>query len=110
MHKYLLAGCLSALALTPLAAAMTEQSALPPGEAKPAFMVPLAAKSLLTDVVEITDGQFAAVGDRGHILLSNDGANWQQMPVPLQSNLNSIYFADEKQENSLGLKIIKRKS
>lgn len=94
MHKYLLAGCLSALALTPLAAAMTEQPALPPGEAKPAFMVPLAAKSLLTDVVEITDGQFAAVGDRGHILLSQDGMNWQQAQVPVQSLLTSVYFTD----------------
>jgi len=58
--------------------------------------------SILTDIVPVADKFYVSAGERGHILLSNDGANWQQMPVPLQSNLNSIYFVDEKHGWAVG--------
>ena len=67
-----------------------------------AFMLPRAVNSILTDIVPVADKFYVSAGERGHILLSNDGANWQQMPVPLQSNLNSIYFVDEKHGWAVG--------
>lgn len=94
MHKYLLAGCLSAFALAPLPALLAEQDDSVEVATKAAYMVPLAAKSLLTDVIEITTGRYVTVGDRGHILLSQDGSNWQQAQVPVQTLLTSVYFTD----------------
>lgn len=94
MHKYLLASCLTAFALAPLTALMAEQDNGVEATAKAAFMVPLAAKSLLTDIIEIAAGRYVAVGDRGHILLSQDGRNWQQAQVPVQALLTSVYFTD----------------
>jgi photosystem II stability/assembly factor-like uncharacterized protein len=67
-----------------------------------AYLLPRAVNSILTDIVPVADKFYVSAGERGHILLSNDGANWQQMPVPLQSNLNSIYFADEKHGWAVG--------
>lgn len=60
-----------------------------------AYLLPRAVHSVLTDIVPVAGKFYVSAGERGHILLSQDGTNWQQMPVPLQSNLNSIYFADE---------------
>lgn len=67
-----------------------------------AYLLPRAVNSILTDIVPVADKFYVSAGERGHILLSNDGANWQQMPVPMQSNLNSIYFADEKHGWAVG--------
>lgn len=67
-----------------------------------AYLLPRAVNSILTDIVPVADKFYVSAGERGHILLSNDGASWQQMPVPLQSNLNSIYFADEKHGWAVG--------
>ncbi|WP_240652713.1 WD40/YVTN/BNR-like repeat-containing protein [Rheinheimera riviphila] len=60
-----------------------------------AYQLPRAVHSVLTDIVPVGTKFWMAAGERGHILQSLDGQVWQQMPVPLQSNLNSIYFTDE---------------
>ena len=52
---------------------------------------PLASKSLLLDAVS-KDDKIIVVGERGHILLSEDGKNWQQANVPTQSTLTAVYF------------------
>jgi photosystem II stability/assembly factor-like uncharacterized protein len=62
---------------------------------KPAYIMPLAEKSLLTDVRQVNANFYVAVGERGHILLSQNGIDWQQAQVPLQSSLNAVYFTDE---------------
>lgn len=95
MHKYFLAGCMSVLSLTHLTAAVAEtDDEIADAAPKAAFIVPLAERSLLTDVVAIPTAGFAAVGERGHILLSADGQQWQQAQVPVQALLTSVYFVD----------------
>ncbi|REL35779.1 WD40/YVTN/BNR-like repeat-containing protein [Thalassotalea euphylliae] len=64
-------------------------------EPMPAIQAPLASKSLLLDIHQIEQGQLVAVGERGHVLLSTDGENWQQQAVPVQSTLTAVTFADE---------------
>ncbi len=66
-----------------------------------AYMEPRVTMSVLTDVIQTSAG-FVAVGERGHILLSTDGKQWQQSKVPVQSNLNSVFFLNEKQGWAVG--------
>lgn len=50
----------------------------------------LAPKSLLVDVAR-SDNTLIAVGERGHVLLSEDGgANWSQARVPTRSLLTAV--------------------
>lgn len=58
-----------------------------------AEMMPRASQSLLLDVVQTAAGYFV-VGERGHILVSEDGQDWKQAPVPTRSTLTSITSAD----------------
>ena len=53
---------------------------------------PLASKSLLLDITLVDSSKLIAVGQHGHVLLSNDGINWQQASVPIQSTLTSVFF------------------
>jgi len=61
----------------------------------PAMKAPLASKSLMLDIVNINNKQLVAVGERGHILLSNDAITWRQANVPVQATLTAVYFVDE---------------
>lgn len=63
---------------------------------RPAEMAPLAAKSLLLAVTR-ADGRFVAVGDRGVIVISADGGNWEQVPAPVHAALTAVTFADARQ-------------
>ncbi|GAB2669309.1 WD40/YVTN/BNR-like repeat-containing protein [Arenimonas aestuarii] len=58
-----------------------------------AEMMPRASQSLLLDAVQTAAGYFV-VGERGHILMSEDGQAWKQMPVPTRSTLTSISSSD----------------
>jgi photosystem II stability/assembly factor-like uncharacterized protein len=63
---------------------------------EPAMLSPLAQRSLLMDVDQI-GSRLIAVGERGHILISEDNAtNWKQMQVPVRVTLTASYFVDEK--------------
>lgn len=54
--------------------------------------LPLAAKSLLLDVTLAGD-RVVAVGERGHILLSDDyGLTWTQATVPTRATLTAVTF------------------
>jgi len=53
---------------------------------------PLASKSLLLDIANVEQQKLVAVGERGHILLSTDASHWQQVQVPVQATLTSVYF------------------
>ncbi len=58
-----------------------------------AQMMPRASQSLLLDAVQTAAGYFI-VGERGHILMSEDGQDWKQAAVPTRSTLTSITSAD----------------
>ncbi|HEV8078545.1 MAG TPA: YCF48-related protein, partial [Marinobacter sp.] len=60
----------------------------------PARSTELAATSLLTDVTRTGDSErLVAVGERGHIIYSdNGGANWVQASVPVSVTLTGVDF------------------
>lgn len=61
----------------------------------PAEIEPLAASSLLLDLA-FAGSRIVAVGERGHVLLSDDqGATWRQAKsVPTRVMLTAVYFVD----------------
>lgn len=63
---------------------------------KPALMSKKAAQSLLVDVAR-AGGRLVAVGERGHIVLSDDeGKTWTQSASPTRVLLTAVFFADDK--------------
>lgn len=54
-----------------------------------AELLPKAGRSLLLDIAR-TDTGYVVVGERGHILISSDGKNWQQVNVPTRSTLTTV--------------------
>jgi len=55
-----------------------------------AEIMPLAAGSMLLDITRVGD-TFVVVGERGHIVRSKDGENWEQAEVvPTRSTLTSV--------------------
>ncbi len=61
-----------------------------------AYILPNADKSLITDIISVSGKFYVAAGERGHVLKSVDGQQWQQSATPLRSNLNSIFFYNEQ--------------
>ena len=56
--------------------------------------MPLADRSLLLDG-QVIGSKIIVVGERGHILISeDDGKTWQQQPVPTRATLTSVFFID----------------
>lgn len=55
----------------------------------------LAKDNLLTDIT-VSGGKLIAVGERGHIVYSTDGVNWQQANVPVSVLLTAVDFVDNK--------------
>jgi len=67
---------------------------MPDEEMRPAVIAPLAERSLLLDVAS-ADDRLVAVGERGHILLSDDaGSTWRQVPVPTRATLTGVCLRD----------------
>ncbi|PQZ93421.1 hypothetical protein CQ048_07435 [Pseudomonas trivialis] len=63
---------------------------------------PKAAKGLMIDVVH-AGKRLVAVGDRGHILYSDDqGSTWTQAKVPTRQLLTAVFFVDDKQGWAVG--------
>jgi len=68
----------------------------------PAQISPLASRSLLQAVARAGD-RLVAVGQRGHIVVSTDrGATWKQSPVPVSSDLTSVFFVDASEGWAVG--------
>jgi photosystem II stability/assembly factor-like uncharacterized protein len=68
----------------------------------PAHKSPLATKSLLQAVAK-AGTRLIAVGQRGHVVYSDDGgATWQQANVPVASDLTAVFFVDAKQGWAVG--------
>src|ERR1044071_614770 len=66
---------------------------------KPAEIEPLASSSLLLDL-SMAGSRMVAVGERGHVLLSDDqGATWRQAKsVPTRAMLTAVFFIDADYE------------
>lgn len=59
-------------------------------------IAPLASQALLLDA-QARAGRIVAVGERGHVLVSQDqGQTWRQVAVPTRKTLTAIAFADER--------------
>ncbi|MBK5354534.1 glycosyl hydrolase [Pseudomonas sp. TH41] len=68
----------------------------------PAKPSALAVRSPLLDVAN-AGKRLVAVGQRGHILYSDDaGQQWQQANVPVSSDLNAVYFPSPEQGWAVG--------
>jgi photosystem II stability/assembly factor-like uncharacterized protein len=84
--------------LAALSAPLFAQQAAPAARdedpsAQPSETMQRASHSLLLDLVRTASG-FVAVGERGHVLRSDDGRGWTQLTVPTRSALTSIASAD----------------
>jgi len=65
-------------------------------------LAPLASRSLLLDVAR-AGSRLVAVGDRGHVLLSDDeGATWRQVIVPTRAMLTGVSFGDAQHGWAVG--------
>lgn len=63
---------------------------------KPAILSAKAAQSLLLDVV-LAGQRLVAVGERGHVVLSDDdGVSWRQVATPTRALLTSAWFIDDR--------------
>lgn len=89
-----LAACLLSLAATPGFADPLD---------RPALSAPLAVRSLLLDVARAGE-RLVAVGERGHVLLSDDsGQTWRQArTVPGRSLLTAVWFVDGRRGWAVG--------
>jgi photosystem II stability/assembly factor-like uncharacterized protein len=68
----------------------------------PSIIAPLAARSLLIDLAW-AGKRLLAVGERGHVLYSDDAGNhWTQVQVPGSANLTAVYFSDDKHGCAVG--------
>lgn len=93
----ILASLLVALATMAGAAPAREDPALAPAE-----IMPLAIRSLLLDLAG-QDELILAVGERGHILLSEDGgANFEQVPAPVRSTLTAVAWLPDRTAIAVG--------
>lgn len=62
-------------------------------EPRPAERVPLADESLVLDVVAAGE-RYIAVGERGHVLISRDGVEWEQAEhVPVRATLTRVAYS-----------------
>ncbi|MGJ7512699.1 WD40/YVTN/BNR-like repeat-containing protein [Variovorax sp. GT1P44] len=85
-------GALAASGTTVAAAAAAASDVLD----RPARMSPLAAERLITGIARAGD-RLVAVGQRGHIVHSEDGGRlWVQAMVPVSSDLTAVSFVDAK--------------
>ncbi|MFT4994945.1 MAG: photosystem II stability/assembly factor-like uncharacterized protein [Paraglaciecola sp.] len=55
------------------------------------YQAPLVKESLLLDIAKSGD-RLIAVGERGHILLSDDGVKWEQVVTPSLATLTAVHF------------------
>jgi len=61
-----------------------------------AEMQPLSADSMLLDVIRV-DQRLVAVGERGHVVFSDDGKTWQQADhIPTRSTLTSLFRVGDR--------------
>lgn len=69
--------------------------------ARPSVFAPRAASGLLLSVARAGAG-FVAVGQRGIVLLSDNGSTWKQVPTPADATLNRVRFVDDQHGWAVG--------
>lgn len=69
--------------------------------ARPSVLAPRASSSLLLGVTR-AGNRFVAVGQRGGILLSDDGSQWKQVPTPADATLTRVHFVDAEHGWAVG--------
>ncbi len=104
-RTWLAAAGAAMLALSSWAGAQDEAQDTPPDSGEsvqevvkslPSEIMALTPSSLLLDVVN-TGEHLVAVGDRGAVIVSNDGRRWAQVQVPTRSPLTAVTFVDANQ-------------
>jgi photosystem II stability/assembly factor-like uncharacterized protein len=92
---------LAAFALAAALEAPAQDEARDPA-AEPAAIAPLASGSLILDLA-FAGRRIVAAGERGHVLVSDDGGgSWKQSPVPVSANLTALAFADGRHGFAVG--------
>jgi photosystem II stability/assembly factor-like uncharacterized protein len=90
-RRLLLTACCAGAAAAAMAAAGTAPGWIDVLDS-PAIASPLATRGLLNGLA-LAGQRVVAVGQRGHILYSDDaGANWLQAEVPVSSDLVAVHF------------------
>ncbi|MBK7519879.1 MAG: BNR domain-containing protein [Gammaproteobacteria bacterium] len=93
---------LAALAGRLLVLAVTLVSVHAVADVRYAPVVPRARQSLLIDIAA-AGRRLVAVGERGHVLYSDDnGLGWVQARVPATSMLTAVFFIDERRGWAVG--------
>ena len=96
MQRRTLLKALAAGGLLPVAGAATAAAPFRDVLETPAQKSPLAARGILTGMTR-AGKRLVAVGQRGHVLLSDDaGKTWQQADVPVSADLAAVCFPDEQ--------------
>jgi photosystem II stability/assembly factor-like uncharacterized protein len=71
--------------------------------ATPARASNLAQQRAITSLARVGEHDLVAVGQRGHVLRSNDGGKtWTQAKVPLSSDLTAVQFVDANTGYAVG--------
>lgn len=80
-----------------------EETAAPaaPVKPRPSELLVRAPQRAALDMVN-TGKHLVAVGERGHILVSNNGVDWAQVAVPVRSTLTALTFVDEQNGWAVG--------
>jgi photosystem II stability/assembly factor-like uncharacterized protein len=85
-------GIMKLLCVYPAVALALSLVSAPAGAEKHSLAMPLASQSLVLDIA-VSGERLLAVGQRGHILLSDDrGESWNQARVPTRQMLTAVYF------------------
>ncbi|MHA7834428.1 MAG: WD40/YVTN/BNR-like repeat-containing protein, partial [Algiphilus sp.] len=72
-----------------------------PRQPEPSEMMPLADKAIVNDITPAGD-HLVAVGERGHILRSQDGDDWHQVQAPVRAMLTRVTFVDDQHGWAVG--------
>lgn len=82
-------------------AAAAPEAPVVPAKPRPSEIMPLSQRSPMLSIVS-TGKHLVAVGDRGQILVSNNGRNWAQVKTPVRAPLTAVAFADENNGWAVG--------
>jgi len=77
--------------------------AAPDPAALDSVIAPLAPRSLLLGITRAPGGRLVTVGERGHVLVSDDGGrSFRQQPAPTRATLTAVYFLDREHGVAVG--------